>query len=30
MIHYNDIKVTAVTTEKDYYDSKKKNIKYKA
>lgn len=30
MIHYNDIKVTAVTTEKDYYDSKKKkHIKYK-
>jgi len=30
MINYNDIKVTAVTTEKDYYDSKKKKrIKYK-
>jgi len=30
MINYNDIKVTAVTTEKDYYDSKKKkHIKYK-
>ena len=29
MINYNDIKVTAVTTEKDYYDSKKKKrIKY--
>ena len=30
MINYNDIKVTAVTTEKDYYDSKKKkHMKYK-
>lgn len=30
MIIYNDIKITAVTTEKDYYDSKKKkHIKYK-
>ena len=30
MINYNDIRVTAVTTEKDYYDSKKKKrIKYK-
>ena len=30
MIIYNDIKITAVNTEKDYYDSKKKKrIKYK-
>jgi len=30
MINYNNIKITAVTTENDYYDSKKKKrIKYK-
>ena len=30
MINYNDIKITAVTTQNDYYDSKKKKrIKYK-
>jgi len=30
MINYNDIKIIAVTTENDYYDSKKKKrIKYK-
>jgi hypothetical protein len=30
MINYSDIKISAVTTEKSYYDSKKKkSIKYK-
>lgn len=30
MINYNNIKITAITTEKDYYDKKKKKlIKYK-
>ena len=30
MLRYDDIKITAITTDEDYYDSKKeKTIKYK-